>query len=543
MDRNNKNIKPGDNEIVTKKGFLISLPQKKNNKNAKFAETAEAPENRQNNTKENKNYRKGNNRKGKIPDAKDKAERTSGRADEKNQTSNANKNAENFRDKKNKHTDNRRPNKNQLAQGPRRGNFGQSQTPSSQRPEKGAAENFSGNAKNRGERPQKNHQNRRSSGNERIEEGTIRRQGKKKSILSNIEGYSAVASELKNENYLEGRGLSAGEKKEIEEKPDYSKMPSLREQILGEGKEKRAVAFAEAGDAPNLTREVIGIRFREAGKIYYFDPDGKKVDFGTPVIVETARGVEYGYTAISNRFVPETEIVVPLKKILRIATDDDNLRLAANKQMEAQAEKVWREKTEKLGLDMTLIGTEYTFDNSKLMFYFSAEGRIDFRELVKELAGVFRTRIELRQVGVRDEAKHYGGLGVCGRELCCKGFLGEFIQVSIKMAKDQNLSLNSSKISGTCGRLLCCLRYEDEVYQQEYKKTPKVDAIVDTEKGRGVVVEALPLKGIVKVLLDADKDAPAQAFNRDEVTVVGYSKNKKPEDAALEDELKELEKE
>ena len=248
--------------------------------------------------------------------------------------------------------------------------------------------------------------------------------------------------------------------------------------------------------------------------------------------------MEYGFCAIANRFIPTDVIVNPLKKIVRIGNDADKARLEANKELEAQAGETFKEKVEKLGLEMNLVGVEYTFDNSKLLFYFSAEGRVDFRELVKELASVFRTRIELRQVGVRDEAKIMGGLGVCGRPLCCKTFLGEFAQVSIKMAKDQSLSLNSAKISGTCGRLLCCLRYEDEVYQQEYERTPKVDALVETPEGKGVVVEANALKGIVKVRLDSKKESPPQPFHRDDVKILGYIKRGSSDE---EKELKQLE--
>ena len=286
--------------------------------------------------------------------------------------------------------------------------------------------------------------------------------------------------------------------------------------------------------------EIIGVKFKLGGKTYYFDPDGKKASSGQKAIVETARGLEYGFTAISNRYIPCESIVSPLKKIVRIATKEDKERLDANKALETQAATVFEEKVAKLGLEMSLVGVEYTFDNTKLLFYFAAENRIDFRELVKELAAVFRTRIELRQVGVRDEAKMLGGIGVCGRPLCCKTFLGEFAQVSIKMAKDQSLSLSSSKISGTCGRLLCCLRYEDEVYQQEYERTPKVDAIVETDEGKGVVVETNPLKGIVRVRLDSKKDSPPQAFHRDTVKIIGYLRNT---NNAVDAELKELEKE
>lgn len=321
---------------------------------------------------------------------------------------------------------------------------------------------------------------------------------------------------------------------EPEQVIDYSKAIPLREQIYP----TKPVKEPEKPDGEGC--EIIGVRFKEAGKIYYFDPDGKEVAYGTPVIVETARGMEYGYTAIGNRFVPVDNIVSPLKKIVRLATREDKERLDANKVLEKDAEQIFKDKTAKLGLEMELVGVEYTFDNTKLLFYFVAEGRVDFRELVKELAAVFHTRIELRQVGVRDQAKMLGGLGVCGRVLCCKSFLGEFAQVSIKMAKDQNLSLNSAKISGTCGRLLCCLRYEDEVYQKEYERTPKVDAIVETPEGKGVVTEANPLKGTVRVLLESKSDTAPQTFHRDSVTIVGYAKKS---DNTNDAELEALEKE
>ena len=293
----------------------------------------------------------------------------------------------------------------------------------------------------------------------------------------------------------------------------------------------------EQGEQEQNVFEIIGVRFREAGKIYYFDPDHNDIAFGTPVIVETARGVEYGFCAIANRRVPADDIVPPLKKIVRIATEEDKKRNADNKAYEEKAAGVFEEKNERLGLGMTLIYVEYPFDQSKLLFYFTAEGRVDFRELVKELASVFRTRIELRQIGVRDEAKNIGGLGVCGRPLCCNTFLSDFAQVSIKMAKDQGLSLNSAKISGTCGRLMCCLRYEDEVYQSEYRRTPKVDAIVMTPEGKGVVVESNVIRGIVKVRLENRPDAPFMAFARDQVEVVGVADKKQD---AVEEQLKDL---
>ncbi len=293
----------------------------------------------------------------------------------------------------------------------------------------------------------------------------------------------------------------------------------LAEQIAEQSKPKTYKKFPQ--DLQN-TVEVIGVRFREAGKIYYFAPAGNQIAKNTAVIVETARGVEYGFCAIANRKVSSDEIVPPLKPIIRIATAEDSERYNENKRLEEDAAKVFRQKVRALGLDMSLVYVEYTFDNGKLLFYFTSEGRVDFRELIKELASAFRTRIELRQIGVRDEAKIVGGLGICGRPICCKSFLGEFSQVSIKMAKDQNLFINSSKISGTCGRFMCCIRYEDEVYQKEYERTPKIDSIVETPEGKGVVVESNVLKGVVKVLLDNKPDSVAKQFNCTEVKFLGY---------------------
>ncbi len=312
------------------------------------------------------------------------------------------------------------------------------------------------------------------------------------------------------------------------EEPRYiDRNRPLAEQIAEQSKPK---TYKHHITENTETVEVIGVRFREAGKVYYFDPDGHKIEKGQPVIVETARGVEYGFCAIANRYVSTDNIVPPLKKILRAATDDDTERYESNKQLEAGAAKVFREKVRALGLEMSLVYVEYTFDNGKLLFYFTADGRVDFRELIKELAASFRTRIELRQIGVRDEAKIVGGLGICGRPVCCKSFLGEFSQVSIKMAKDQNLFINSSKISGTCGRFMCCIRYEDEVYQKEYERTPKVDAIVETPEGKGVVVESNALKGVVKVLLDEKPEELPKPYKCTEVKLLGYIKRENEND-------------
>lgn len=216
---------------------------------------------------------------------------------------------------------------------------------------------------------------------------------------------------------------------------------------------------------------VVGVRFRKAGKVYYFDPAGFSIPVGAKVVVETARGVEYGEVAVGPKDVPDEEVVQPLKKVLRIGTEKDARTAAENRRKEKEAFAIAEQKIANHGLDMTLVDVEYTFDNSKVIFYFTADGRVDFRELVRDLASVFRTRIEMRQIGVRDEAKLLGGIGPCGRVLCCTSFLGEFAPVSIRMAKDQNLSLNPSKISGLCGRLMCCLRYEQETYEAA-KKDP-----------------------------------------------------------------------
>ena len=255
--------------------------------------------------------------------------------------------------------------------------------------------------------------------------------------------------------------------------------------------------------------EIIGINFREAGKIYYFAPGDFKLTVGERVIVDTARGVEIGTVKVANKMVPSTEIVPPLKKIIRPATAEDIEKDMKNHQAEMDAAIICKKKIAQHGLEMSLVAVEYTFDNSKLIFYFTCESRVDFRELVKDLASTFRTRIELRQIGIRDEAKMMGGLGVCGRKYCCAGFLTDFVQVSIKRAKEQNFSLNSSKVSGACGRLMCCLRYEHEVYEEAIKVTPPVNSVVKTADGVGVVIETKPLAAQIKVKLnDNDKDAP-----------------------------------
>jgi cell fate regulator YaaT (PSP1 superfamily) len=269
---------------------------------------------------------------------------------------------------------------------------------------------------------------------------------------------------------------------------------------------------------------VCGVRFKAGGKVYFFDPNGLSFGAGDHVIVETVRGIEYGEASYSDKTVSLTQIISPLKPVLRIATAEDDRRKAENDVKEKEAFTVCEEMIKSHGLEMKLVEVEYTFDNSKMLFYFTSESRVDFRDLVKDLASVFRTRIELRQIGIRDEAKLIGGLGVCGRAVCCHSFLDDFGQVSIKMAKEQNLSLNTAKISGTCGRLMCCLRYECETYEEEIEKTPRVDALVRTDDGDGVVVETVPLQGLVKVQLSANPDAAPKTYNRDDVKIIGYVK-------------------
>jgi len=272
--------------------------------------------------------------------------------------------------------------------------------------------------------------------------------------------------------------------------------------------------------APETT-EVVGVRFRDTGKVYYFAPGDLTVREGTAVIVETARGLEFGTAATDNKVVPTSEIVPPLRPVVRIATKNDIERQEANVALEKNAFDICLEKIRVFNPEMKLIAAEYTFDNNKLLFYFSAEGRVDFRELVKELASVFRTRIELRQIGIRDEAKMMGGIGICGRPFCCTTFLSDFAQVSIKMAKEQNLSLNSAKISGTCGRLMCCLNYEYRTYEEELRLTPPVGSKVKTDEGVGTVTEITPLTGMLKVgLPDKQGNTVYRSVHRDKVTVL-----------------------
>ena len=279
--------------------------------------------------------------------------------------------------------------------------------------------------------------------------------------------------------------------------------------------------------------ETIGIRFKEGGKIYDFDADGMKFEKGDYAMVETVRGIECGLVAKANHGVSEDNITKPLKKVIRVATEADIKTLEENKAKEKDAFGICEKKIEAHGLEMNLVDVEYTFDRSKLLFYFTADGRVDFRELVKDLASTFKTRIELRQIGVRDESRMIGGFGICGRPFCCNTFLTDFQPVSIKMAKEQGLSLNPTKISGTCGRLMCCLKYEQDTYEHLLRVTPKVGAIVDTPEGKGRVIENNLITGMLKVSLDRRPDAAPLVINRHSVKLL--------KDAHIRVEKEELE--
>ncbi len=276
--------------------------------------------------------------------------------------------------------------------------------------------------------------------------------------------------------------------------------------------------------------EIIGVRFNSAGKIYYFNPKGKKLSVGTQILVETARGVELGHVVVANKEVDESEIVQPLKPIIRIATEEDFKRIKENKEKEKEAFIIANEKIREHKIEMKLVDVEYTFDRSKILFYFTADGRIDFRELVKSLASVFHTRIELRQIGVRDEARQLGSYGICGRYLCCGTFLDDFHPVSIKMAKEQGLSLNPTKISGTCGRLMCCLQYEQNAYEDMLKKMPNKGMTVETPDGRGVVVDVATLKGEIKVKFEDGENVRFDTYKLGEFK---FNKPKKQENEEM----------
>lgn len=291
-------------------------------------------------------------------------------------------------------------------------------------------------------------------------------------------------------------------------------------------------------------KNIVGVRFKKPGKIYFFDPGELNIDQGMNVIVETAMGNEYGEVVVSKRQIQDDKLTAPLKQVIRIATEEDTKMLQKFRTKEPEALKICKEKVKSHNLDMELTDVEYAYDGSKLMFYFKADGRIDFRELVKDLASIFKTRIELRQIGVRDEVRRIGGNGVCGRELCCCSFLGNFETVSIKMAKEQNISLNPSKISGNCGRLMCCLKYEQEVYEDKLKRLPNVGAIVKTPEGEGIVENVEILKEQIRVKLKDGEDYFYKKFDAKDIKIIKNIASKKIDEEEKEHlkELQELEK-
>ena len=384
------------------------------------------------------------------------------------------------------------------------------------------------------EQPQKNDKNRKNRHHnaKRPNESKPTQQNDATPVITEDTSASAQHSEQEN-TFAKGDRLEKPAPKKLENfasSPEFQKYSDYQEFTYEElyGKKddtasKNADDSSEessSADSEEPKVEVVGIRFKSSGKTYYFAPNGISLRIGSHAIVETARGLEYGEVVMSNTLIPESETVPPLRSVVRAATQADILHNEEIKKLEENAFRVCNEKIIDHELDMKLIDAQYTFDNSKLLFYFTSAGRVDFRELVKDLASVFRTRIELRQIGIRDEAKMVGGLGICGRSLCCSLFLTDFGQVSIKMAKEQNLSLNSSKISGICGRLMCCLRYEHDTYEYEIKRTPPVDTLVRTVDGVGTVTEISPLQGTIKVRLVATPEVMPKTYKREEVTIL-----------------------
>ncbi len=364
-----------------------------------------------------------------------------------------------------------------------------------------------------------NEDNRPSSAQSNAQDG----EGKQK----NREG-----SKNRNQHNRNNRNRRDRRREQVKQEPEST----VAEELLSPPKELEpdpfesentpeiTVSFTdEDGEKPIIdekTVSVTGVRFKSGGKVYHFAKGDFSLKAGTYVIVETARGLEFGEVAYTSKEIRESTIVLPLRPMVRAATEEDIIHHKENKKKEEEAFGICLEKIQKHGLDMKLIDVQYSFDNSKILFYFTSASRVDFRELVKDLAGVFKTRIELRQIGIRDEAKIMGGLGVCGRPLCCSTFLSDFVQVSIKMAKEQNISLNNGKISGVCGRLMCCLQYEYSTYLDEAARTPSVDSTVKTKDGIGTVIEAIPLMGKVKVKLKDKPDTQPTYYHRDDVTVI-----------------------
>lgn len=328
--------------------------------------------------------------------------------------------------------------------------------------------------------------------------------------MENNDYFTEKIAPKKNNNQKQSAG---GERSEKPRRRDFQRKPK------GDGAGASPIDLTLTADDNSPKVEIIGVRFKDVGKVYYFAPKGEQFKHGDSVIVETARGVECGEVVLPNRQFPQSGLVSPLKEIVRKATEADFRQLEQNRKKEEEIMKTFTDKIREHKLDMKPIEVEYTFDGSKIMFYFTSDGRVDFRDLVKDLAFIYRTRIELRQIGVRDEAKMLGGLGICGRPFCCSSFLGDFQPVSIKMAKEQSLSLNPTKISGTCGRLMCCLKYEQNCYEDFLRTTPKVGAYVETADGRGTVQEVNLLTGILKIKLDKKPDVPL-VVNKEEVKLI-----------------------
>ncbi len=546
MNNNNNNNKHDSDGITTKKGFLISLPGKKKSNEASSASsinmaktvnsessinmsTPSTDKNVQNKRGFDHSRKNNNGAKNTFSENNEQTNNAGSNRDGKN-------NKNNRRDKKHRNKqknfrDNRNENRVDAENQHNADNSRKNTNDKTKKQNNNNERSFDNKNENRNNR--RNRNDRRNAQKSHFDSRDELRQEKQPEVKINVENnkknpsvsplsslssdFSSFGKSPSRHSFADISDVKPESELSLEEK--YQNAVPLAQQIAEENAKARHPMTI---DENTEKQEIIGVRFREAGKIYYFDPDGTQVPFACPVIVETARGAEYGFTAISNRFIPSASLVSPLKKIVRIATEDDTRKYVANKALEKDSAKIFREKVEKLGLEMNLIYVEYTFDNSKLLFYFTAESRVDFRELVKELAGVFRTRIELRQIGVRDEAKVLGGMGVCGRATCCSTFLGDFAQVSIKMAKDQSLSLNAAKISGACGKLMCCLRYEDKVYEQENARTPKVGALVETPEGKGTVTERNTLKGTIKVALDTEEATPPKLFSRDEVKIISH---------------------
>ena len=374
-------------------------------------------------------------------------------------------------------------------------------SPAPKKPEEAAAKNQPHNNNNK-----KNHRHQRHDKN----------QNKEKEIASTAEAASSLDSTFDNDPIFSTFASKPKEKAPTRTNTDTSDIAPLSDDILF-GTSHLIHKTVETGES---TTEIVGVCFKPGGKIYYFDPSGIKAKAGSFAIVDTARGLEFGEVCIANRNIDSRNIVQPLRKMVRIATKEDIAHHENNKAREKDALKICNEKVAAHKLEMKLVEAQYSFDNTKLLFYFTAAGRVDFRELVRDLASVFKTRIELRQIGIRDEAKMLGGIGMCGRPLCCSRHLSNFAQVSIKMAKEQGLSLNANKISGNCGRLMCCLNFENQIYLDEIKVTPMPGSIVKVSGTKGVVTDANPLTGMLKVHLDGTPDGEKTAVHRDSVSVV-----------------------